>query len=138
MNLTGFAAETRDRARGGTLQRGVETAQSIISGDSILPIRMDAQDALVWGGLIGTAALTALGFIFGVPTPQVLARSISTEFALTGFNAVAGGAGFMGTFIASDRLASLEGGEVTIGAIMLPMLVTFAGNFFAGLLFPSG
>lgn len=140
MNVSDAKARLRERATSGDgpLARAVEHAQSIANDDTIFPGPLTVRDVVLAGGAVFFAAAVVGSRVFNVPTSLVFAQSIATENALTLYSTAAGIAGFIGSIIASTRLATVEADTVTVRQMAMPILVTAAGNIVAGFLFPSG
>lgn len=137
MDLTNHASETRKRASSGPLAQAISGAEDIFETDGVVP-GIGLKEAGVGAMFVLGLASIGAAVRFGVPANEVLGQSVSTENALTTFNAIAGIGGFIGTFIASSRLSSVPGDGVALGSIALPIAFTTIGNVIAGVMFPSG
>lgn len=132
MDVTGHSTRS-----GPALQEAANSAHAIISSDSFIPGKLSLRGM---GSLLGVLGL-GVGFIatrrYNFGLSGALEQGLATENALTYYSAIAGIGGFVGSIIASNRLASLTADSVTIGALMAPVIVTVAGNVVAGFMFPS-
>lgn len=132
-------ADHKQRIRSGNsaLHDAVESAQSIQTANQFFPRGITVQSVVI--ALLAVGAVIAAGAVsyYGVPTTMLLSQSIATENALTYYSTAAGIAGFAGSIIASSRLANVQGGSVSVGSMVVPVLVTAGGNFLAGFLFPN-
>lgn len=135
MNVEGHES----RLQGSNPLRGaVEEAQSVFRGGDFFGVEITLRNVGAGAIALASLAIVAAAYRYGVPTSYVMAQELATENALTYYSTIAGIGGFVGSIIASNRLASVQGDTVTLGQMAAPMLVTAGGNVLAGFIFPSG
>lgn len=120
------------------IRNAVEEAQSVLNGGDFFGTSFSPVNILMFGAIVAFMAIVSAAYYYGVPTHLVFTQRMATENALTYYSTVAGIAGFVGSIIASNRLASVDADTVTVRQMAAPMLVTAGGNAVAGFLFPSG
>lgn len=93
------------------------------------------QSLVVVGLGVGIASVMAAR---RVGIDNISSAQITTEQAVTAFGIMAGVGGVASQLIASDRLGSIEGRTVPLGALLLPAMVRAGSGVVSALMLPSG
>lgn len=69
--------------------------------------------------------------------PDISSHSLPTEQALSAYSGVAGIGGFLAQILASRQLSRVQGDQVSIGSLAVPVLISAGATAGSAFLLPS-